>query len=436
MKQRGHPGSGVNSRADERVQSRVHAQANQMSSDRRAPAASESWQPSHSVEHGSDQREPVLDGVRGVAVLLILFHHVIILCGLDKTNLFDKALLALGGSSWLGVDLFFVLSGYLITGILYEAKGSSRYFTSFYGRRVLRIFPLYYGFLVLFYLSAPVFLAPDAVEAVRAKQIWYWTYLSNVDVALNSWPDPTYLGHFWSLAIEEQFYLVWPLVVLAFGRRQLMVVCVACFVGALALRTVLPQLMDPLAAYVLTPARMDTLATGALVALLVRDPVGRIHLARWAPGIACVGIGWLALIFVVHRGLGDDPAIQTVGYSVIALTFGALIATSLDRRAVPWLRRILSSTPLRFFGTYSYGLYVLHQPIMLWFTEQGLQAGNFPLLLGSKLPGAMVYAVVTVGLSIVFALASWYLWERPFLRMKRFLPYKATERPPVARQPG
>jgi peptidoglycan/LPS O-acetylase OafA/YrhL len=408
-----------------------------MSSDRTAVAASESWQPTHSVEHGSDQREPVLDGIRGVAVLLVLFHHVVILCGLDKTNFFDTALLAVGNSSWLGVDLFFVLSGYLITGILYEAKGSSRYFTSFYGRRFLRIFPLYYGFLLLFYLTAPVFLSPDAVEAVRAKQIWYWTYLSNVDVALYGWPDPTYLGHFWSLAIEEQFYLVWPLVVVALDRRKLMLVCVACFVTALALRTIVPILMDPLAVYVLAPTRMGTLTTGALVALLIRDPVGRIYLSRWAPVVACVGIAWLSLMFLVRRGLSEqDLTVQTVGYSEIELTFAALIATSLDRRTVPWLRHILSSAVLRFFGKYSYGLYVLHQPIMLWLAERGLQAGEFPLLLGSKLPGAIVFAIVTVGLSIVFALVSWYFWERPFLKMKRFLPYRAAGRSNVASQAG
>ena len=377
-------------------------------------------------------RIPVLDGVRGIAILLVLFHHVIIYSGLDKSVLIDRALLAAGNAAWLGVDVFFVLSGFLITGILYDAKGSQQYFSSFYGRRVLRIFPLYYGFLACTYLMAPVLLAPEAAEALRGKQIWYWTYLANVDVALHGWPEPAHLGHFWSLAIEEQFYLIWPLVVLVCNRRRLMMICIACALIALMLRTAVPILMEPLPAHVLLPTRMDTLAIGGFVALLMRAPSGRAWLQRWARVILVIGTVWLCLLFFVRQGLsGVDPVVQTMGYSVIAVTSAALIATALDGRGVQWLRRVLASAPLIFLGKYSYGLYVVHQPIMLAVADSGLTVDAFARLGGSSIPGVLAFGAVTVGLSVAAALITWHLWEAPFLRLKKYLPYR--EKRAVAR---
>ena len=377
-------------------------------------------------------RVPVLDGVRGVAILLILFHHVVVYSGLDRSVLIDRALLAAGSAAWLGVDLFFVLSGFLITGILYDAKGSQRYFSSFYGRRVLRIFPLYYGFLACMYLMAPLLLAPEAAEALRAKQIWYWTYLVNVDVAFHGWPEPGHLGHFWTLAIEEQFYLIWPLVVLVCDRRRLMMVCTASVLIALMLRTAVPILMEPLAAHVLLPTRMDTLAIGGLVALLMRAPAGRAWLKRWARVILVIGSAWLCLLFFVRQGLsGLDPVVQTMGYSVIALTSAALIATVVDVTGLPWLCRVLASAPLIFLGKYSYGLYVVHQPIMLAVAESGLTVDAFARLGGSSIPGVLAFGAVTVGLSVAAALITWHLWEAPFLRLKKYLPYR--EKRAVAR---
>jgi peptidoglycan/LPS O-acetylase OafA/YrhL len=368
------------------------------------------------------ERSPVLDGVRGVAILLVLFNHVIIYSGLDKSNLIDRALRSMGLAAWLGVDLFFVLSGFLITGILYEAKGSQRYFSSFYGRRALRIFPLYYGFLGLMLLVGPWVLAPDVAATMRATQGWYWAYLSNIDVALHGWPP--YLGRFWSLAVEEQFYLIWPWIVLACDRRRLMWVCAGCCLVALMLRAAVPYLMEPVAAYVLLPTRMDTLATGAFVALLMRDPREREGLRRWAPVVLVVGVGSLGMLFLARRGLPEnDPIVQTLGYTIIAVSCGALIATAVEGAVFTWLRRALCAAPLLFFGKYSYGLYVLHQPIIAGLTAHGLQADAIGRLHGSALPGVLVFGLVSGGLCIAAALLSWHLWEAPFLRLKRYLPY-------------
>ena len=139
---------------------------------------------------------------------------------------------------WIGVDLFFVLSGFLITGILYDAKGGPHYFRNFYMRRSLRIFPLYYAFLILIFAVMPLLRASGADHV--GKQVWMWTYLSNVLFARVGWEGmPAHTTHLWSLAIEEQFYLLWPLLVWLASRRRLIQLCVGSIAVAFATRLVL-----------------------------------------------------------------------------------------------------------------------------------------------------------------------------------------------------
>src|SRR2546427_5689081 len=132
----------------------------------------------------------------------------------------------------MGVDLFFVLSGFLITGILLDTKGSRHYLRQFHARRVLRIFPLYYAALALFLILLPMLLPGDRVlRDLTADSVWYWTYLYNVKVAAAGFTSSSALGHFWSLAVEEQFYLIWPIVVLYLARRHLYGACWAAVVA-------------------------------------------------------------------------------------------------------------------------------------------------------------------------------------------------------------
>jgi peptidoglycan/LPS O-acetylase OafA/YrhL len=165
------------------------------------------------------ERDPRLDGVRGIAILLVLVYHLTLYGGMAPNGPFLDRLwrtwtLPLG----LGVDLFFVLSGFLITGILLDTKDGPDYFRNFYARRFLRIFPLYYATLAATFLLIP---------AVRLDAVWYWTYLINYRFADVGWPRVAYLGHFWTLAVEEQFYLVWPALVFFVPRRVLPWLCVA-----------------------------------------------------------------------------------------------------------------------------------------------------------------------------------------------------------------
>jgi len=371
------------------------------------------------------EREPVLDGVRGLAFLIVLFHHSVLFSGMSRDAAVDDLLYRLADSSWFGVDLFFVLSGFLITGILYETKGSSRYFRSFYGRRVLRIFPLYYGFLALALLVFPHLLPPASGQNLLAHQGWYWTYLSNVYVAREGWQNPAHMGHFWSLAVEEQFYLLWPLAVWALDRKWLLRLAAACFVGALALRIVTPFGIDETAVYVLLPTRMDTLAAGAFLALLIRGERGASVLGRW-PLVVFLACVVPLLVHFARAGVVGYylPMERTVGYTLFAGACASLIALTLQASPRAWLRRAFSGRTLGFFGKYSYGLYVVHVPIVFFMGDFGFRAESLPRLGQSTLPGILAFVAVATTLSIACALASYQLWEARFLRLKKYLPYR------------
>jgi peptidoglycan/LPS O-acetylase OafA/YrhL len=378
------------------------------------------------------EREPLLDGIRGLAILLVLTYHVGIFAGLDGRSGPDSFMRVAADQLWVGVDLFFVLSGFLITGILYGTKGSAHYFRTFYGRRILRIFPLYYGFLAFAVLVFPFWLPPDAGRQLAVTQGWYWLYLSNVQVALTGWQEPLHLGHFWSLAVEEQFYLLWPLAVWALDRKWLMRLAVACFAGALALRLIKPFGLTDLAAHVLLPTRMDALAAGAWLALLVRGERGLAAVGRWPVVI----FGGCVVTFVALHLL-PDPAehfqslVRAVRYTLIAGACGSLLALALNQSPADRLRRALSTAPLVFLGKYSYGLYVVHVPIILFVASAGLHASSLPAWSGSLLPGLLLFGLGSSGLSIACAVVLYQAWEEPFLRLKQHLPYRVPDPRPA-----
>jgi peptidoglycan/LPS O-acetylase OafA/YrhL len=362
---------------------------------------------------------PALDGLRGLAILLVLLHHLTYYGGLRPWVFVDKVFYLFTMPGWCGVDLFFVLSGFLITGILYDAKGADSYFRNFYVRRCLRIFPLYYGVLAVIFVAGPLFFgANPAYQNLAADQAWYWSYLINVKVALDGWPEISAIGHFWSLAIEEQFYLVWPMVVYHFGRRGLIRICMACILLALALRCGLAFSGEHLAAYVLSPARMDSLALGGLVALMARQPNGLLPWRRPAWRVA-IGTGAVLLgVLVWKRGLWtEDALVYTVGYSVLALFFGAVLTVAATAAQGSAVSALFTSRALRFLGRYSYGLYVFHQPIFV-LLRKVFRATDVPTVFGSQLPGLALFAIVAGGASLIIAIASWHYFESPFLRLK------------------
>jgi len=337
---------------------------------------------------------PALDGLRGVAVLLVMVHHFV-LYGLPESQSFAYRA-AMGG--WIGVDLFFVLSGFLITGILLDSKGRGGYFRVFYARRTLRIFPLYYLSLAVFFFAVAPLMGHE-----KLGQRWFWLYASNLKIAFDGWHTvPGYLGHFWSLAIEEQFYLVWPLVVFALPRRALLSACGFLAAACLAFRIYLHSQNAEAAAYVLATARAVSLAVGAALATLMRSHGGRVALERWSGAVQVASLAALVAVFAVRGVSNYDEVVGTVGYSLLALTFAGFVY-----RGAMSSPRVLNLSALRQAGTYSYALYVCHQPIALLLRTMGLADRSF----------ALYFATCSV-LSVLLALVSWHTFEKHFLALK------------------
>jgi peptidoglycan/LPS O-acetylase OafA/YrhL len=377
-----------------------------------------------SIESG--RHIPVLDGLRGIAILLVLFLHFAPYApGLGRpTSLMDRLYVRVAETGWLGVDLFFVLSGFLITGILYDTKGSKHYFRQFYARRFLRIFPLYYAVLALFLIVLPWLHIFDSVtKELRGEAAWYWTYLYNFKVAATGFRTSGALSHFWSLAVEEQFYLIWPIVVLWLGRKHLLVICAAAVVAALACRLALSFTGYVVLPDVWTPARMDALAVGAFIAVMARQPDGLAVMRRWATPVAVAAALPLAVM------LRYNVAVTTVAHTLGALLFGAILVVSLIAPASGPLVRTTASPFLTFFGRYSYALYIFH-PLLLWF-KPVFSLAFVPTVFGSLLPAYLLWLVMSIGATVAVALVSWHLLEKQFLKMKRFFPYHPADPPPA-----
>lgn len=172
----------------------------------------------------SGKHVPSLDGVHGVAILLVIWFHLVQMFP-EFHAMLGPLVVRTATLGQTGVDLFFVLSGFLITGILLDTRQHPHYFRNFFARRTLRIFPLYFVALAIL-LQFDRQWVTELPARLEASQLWMWTYLSNIPPSYG--PTSVRFVHFWSLAVEEQFYLVWPLVVWFAGHRYIRHVCLAC----------------------------------------------------------------------------------------------------------------------------------------------------------------------------------------------------------------
>jgi peptidoglycan/LPS O-acetylase OafA/YrhL len=378
---------------------------------------------------------PALDGVRGLAIALVLLCHVV--WDFTPPAYVERGLVEVARVGWIGVDLFFVLSGFLITGILLDAKGAPNYFRNFYVRRTLRIFPLYYVILIGVFVVAPLVAGARDEQwftSIVDQQGWFWSYTSNVLLAITGqWDQVGVLGHFWSLAVEEQFYLIWPAVVLLLSPRQLRKACGVILVAALGLRVIIALGPSPgLGAFTLMPARADTLAIGAWLAAALRTGVRLDTIRRYAPWVLGLAFIAVAVLFVRYRRLSEaDFLTMTLGFSSLGLGFGALLTLGLDvpQRSTP-LGRFFRSRSLRVLGKYSYAMYCFHPLIQEALGAGGIHGGNLPIVGGSVLPSLLAYGALVLVLTFGVSYATWNLLEKHFLRLKdRF----ATVRVPVRR---
>lgn len=363
-----------------------------------------------------------LDGLRGLAILMVLGSH------LFESNYRAQGLLVRFTGRFFfyglfGVDLFFVLSGFLITGILVDSLSDPHFFRKFYARRVLRIFPLYYGVLIALLLLTPGLPWHNTGWILAA-------YLQNYFPASvqSHAPSPHFgLFHLWSLAIEEQFYLVWPAVVfLVRGSRRLLYTALGVSVFALLLRLILlSQNVFSLTIHQNTLCRADTLLIGAALAILYRSRHWD-RILRVAPATFWIALAVFASVTITlpaNAELLETGAIRFwlrgIRYDVVALGFAGLLAWTLDHRSR--VSRFFERKSLCFFGKYSYGIYILHG-VMLPFLVSPLRA-FIDARTGNKLLGVLLSGLICMAISVLAAVLSYQLYEKHFLRLKRFFDY-------------
>jgi peptidoglycan/LPS O-acetylase OafA/YrhL len=366
-----------------------------------------------------------LDGVRGLAILMVLLFHFV--AQTTATNRFEAVTNGLLGYGLLGVDLFFVLSGFLITGILYDARSGPGYFRSFYARRVLRIFPLYYGVLAVVFLVLPLLpsLRGSELVSLRQHQAWAWLYGVNVYLSLQGGWVLSYIEHFWSLAVEEHFYFVWPLVVWWLGRRPKILMGAALGIAgaSLAGRAAASLFgVGSVATTVLTPFQLDALCLGGFLAVWLRQPGGEAAVRRMVVplGLAVA----LALVgeFSLHRftDLGLDLA-RAVRGGLFRLMFAVVLLVALFSPAASVPGRFFRSRPMVWLGKYSYGLYVYHHFFSYYFVKHGTEFA-LARLVGSHTGAVLLQAAAGMAVSMAVAWLSYELVETHFLRLKRFWP--------------
>ena len=367
-----------------------------------------------------------LDGLRAIAVIMVFFQHY----GAGHTFIF--------GWGWTGVDIFFVLSGFLITGILYDSQNKVHRYRDFYVRRTLRIFPLYYFIWAVIFLMAPF-------------AHWQWNfrwglwpaYLGNYarffflhqpgdpyrfdkltfGAPVSTWfgyPFHLYIGHFWSLCVEEQFYLIWPFVVYQVRKRESLIkICLAVIVLSPIARAVLsmtasPQLLRMELFYRSLPTRLDALLIGGLIALMLRGPEeGMVRRLR-RPVLFLAAAVFVALYFVSTKSLGlplEGSAsnwIGIFGFTVLDVFAAALILECIHPGSL--LETCLSWKPLRALGLISYGFYVYHDLLHDFYSALAHRISSeyaYPLTL-----------LIAFTATLLIATLSYRLLEKPLLKLK------------------
>jgi len=352
------------------------------------------------------KRVSQLDGVRGIAILLVLVCHLFSLQVVAHPKSILNYCVRATSVTWSGVDLFFVLSGFLIAGILLDHRNSSNYFQVFYLRRICRIFPLYFVLLILFVAASAAGLAGSASYHWlfhRPFPVWsYATFTQNVLMAANDDYGAHWLSVTWSLAVEEQFYIIIPLLVYVLPRKTLVSIFVLAIIAAPILRCAIPGY----GAYVNTLCRSDALLSGATLAILV----------RWHPFVHFVqenrrlilAIFLLMLIGVAVMSFYPLPfgTFKLFWLGGFYSLFILIAYAGLDPRMVAFLR----FPPLVWFGQLSYGIYMIHEVV------SGLFHGY--LRHGEPRMHSLHDALITLSsfcVTLVLATLSYHLFEKPIL---------------------
>jgi peptidoglycan/LPS O-acetylase OafA/YrhL len=347
---------------------------------------------------GQANHYPPLDGLRGLAILMIILHH-------------NFNFVSFSDSAWISLDLFFVLSGFLITGILLRTRDSVHFMRNFYARRVLRIFPIYYLSLIIFLFILPNLVDfPFSIRYFKLNQSWFWFEIQNWLFIFKPEGNNNYLNHYWSLALEEQFYIVSPWLILYIKSIQrianlLLSLLILIILIRLALWFRHFQTISYINLYAFT--RIDGLCIGSLLAIFKHS--GNYNLTI---GNRILGAIFSLIVFIylpVCKFFLDIrlPYTACCLFPMIAMFWGIVIKLSLRAKSV--LNQVFSNRVLIFFGKISYGLYIFHWPI------------NRIIRLKLETPHNQVsIALASTCIAIVIATISYYSYERKFLNLKRY----------------
>jgi peptidoglycan/LPS O-acetylase OafA/YrhL len=351
---------------------------------------------------GAPARIPELDALRAFAVFAVLSHHYLL-------GYAPKL-------GWMGVDLFFVLSGYFITTILLEARGEQNYYRRFYMRRALRILPLYYlmvGGILLYSKLASSGVAYEDLVKEWGSTLWLWFYAGNIRSALqNAWPPNFSLALLWSVQVEEQFYILYPLLIALVPPKHLRKVLTGGIVAALLFRIALALAVPGhwKLQFALMPCRMDNLAMGALIADYVRT-------SRWPLRsnttllLAAAGVMFISVLVYFAGPSWQSITMGTIGFTAIGLTGMMFVAWIILNAGKP-STRFFRLRPLCAAGKISYGVYLLHGPVAYVIKSVVVRSGHLDF---DKTPlSALVYTVATLGV----ASASYRWMEEPILRSR------------------
>lgn len=356
---------------------------------------------------------PALDVLRGIAIIFVCFYH-------------NFQFLQVFNFGWTGVDLFFVLSGFLITDILMSSFNGKHFFRNFYIRRFLRIFPLYYGTLILFLIISPYFFSKHNINVYNYyndNQFWFWTHLQNwlfVKKGLNSSP---FLTHFWSLAVEEQFYLFWPLIVyfLKENKKIKTFIIVLIFL-ALSLRiyTWAISPADFVKYYCNTLTRMDSILVGCFLSIFIKE--GHILSNKRLKLILSTCLFYILVGFFFGKTMNiTNPYFSTFGYTVFSILFATLLYIFI-KKDFQVFRYMKKSILLNYIGKISYGIYVFHIPIYLVISSILMNILHSHLKMNT-LQALLSIATISLLLTLLASSLSFYLFERPILNLKRYFQY-------------
>jgi peptidoglycan/LPS O-acetylase OafA/YrhL len=367
-------------------------------------------------------RIPELDGVRGLAILLVLIEHYIRdAARIPLTRLESWALVPFR-LAWSGVDLFFVLSGFLIGGILLDAKSAENFYVTFYGRRVFRIFPLYYLWLGIFLVVLTLandfhtgpFVQTQVLRTLFNTDLPLWPYpffAQNFAISLHGTTGAMWLGITWSLAVEEQFYLLLPLAIRNLSSKGILRLVCGAIAIAPVLRVVFLRLSTGyLPSYTLLPCRADALGYGVLIAILVRSKQAwnwiASHRGHLYSAFFVLGIG----VCLLTRLPFASPLFMGLGFSMLGAFYAALLLLVIVNPG-PGERLLFRWRPLMRLGKVAYAVYIFHAGIS--FLVHGFILGREPIVDGWTSILVTMFSLATV---LLLANTSWRLMEQPLIR--------------------